>query len=60
MIGDSTVGKTSLINRIRTGTFKSDPFPTIGIDFQVKIIIINCFNVDIIIMILIYSKDRTS
>ncbi|KAH7636887.1 hypothetical protein HUG17_7093 [Dermatophagoides farinae] len=34
MIGDSTVGKTSLINRIRTGTFKSDPFPTIGIDFQ--------------------------
>lgn len=36
MIGDSNVGKTSIINRIRTGIFQSDPCPTIGIDFQVK------------------------
>lgn len=37
MIGDSTVGKTSLIYYLFNGTFQSKPFPTIGIDFQVSL-----------------------
>lgn len=34
LIGDSTVGKTSLIYRIKNDSFPKIAYPTIGIDFQ--------------------------
>lgn len=58
MIGDSTVGKTSLINRIRNGIFQSDPCPTIGIDFQVNIL--KNFPILKLSLIQIHSIDSTS
>lgn len=36
LIGDGGVGKTTLINRYITGTFKEDFKMTIGVDFYSK------------------------
>ena len=36
VIGDSTVGKTSLLERLRDGTFNEHHSCTIGVDFIVK------------------------
>ena len=36
IIGDSTVGKTSLLTRYTTGNFKEEYLPTIGIDYYIK------------------------
>lgn len=38
MIGDSNVGKTSLLERFADGNFRSDVVNTIGVDFRVKTI----------------------
>ena len=40
-IGDSYVGKTSILNRIVNGTFSEEYQATIGLDFQSKNITIN-------------------
>ena len=41
VIGDSDVGKTSLIFRFADGSFKSQYVPTVGIDFKSKTIVWN-------------------
>ena len=38
MLGDSSVGKTSLVNRYYTGQFNPDTMSTIGLDFRIKTI----------------------
>ena len=38
IIGDSTVGKSSLANRFAHGVFNSQYTATIGVDFQVAIV----------------------
>ena len=40
ILGDSSVGKTTLVNRYLTGLFK-DPSKTLGADFHIKYIDIN-------------------
>ena len=40
-IGDSSVGKTSLLLRFSDNRFPEDHMPTIGIDFKIKIINLN-------------------
>ena len=41
VLGESSVGKTSIINKFINGKFNEDCQPTIGIDFISK-----CFNVE--------------
>ena len=41
IIGDSDVGKTSLIFRFADGSFQSQYVPTVGIDFKNKTIVSN-------------------
>lgn len=38
IIGDSAVGKTSLLTRFTSGLYKSSHTATIGVDFKSKII----------------------
>jgi len=38
VIGDSTVGKSSLLQQFIKGQFNQDPDPTIGVDFHIKTI----------------------
>jgi len=38
IIGDSTVGKSSLINRFVDGNFLTSLTSTIGVDFKVKLV----------------------
>ena len=38
LIGDTAVGKTSLLVRFADNKFSSDHMPTIGIDFKIKMI----------------------
>ena len=40
-IGDSSVGKTSMLLRFSENRFPEDHMPTIGIDFKIKIMLIN-------------------
>ena len=41
LIGDSSVGKTSIVTRYSDGTFNDSFISTVGIDFKVKMIEIN-------------------
>ena len=41
VIGDSDVGKTSLVFRFVDGSFRSQYVPTVGIDFRNKTIVWN-------------------
>ena len=45
LIGDSTVGKTSLIQRYANGIFKEEYLATVGIDYYTKQEMINNINV---------------
>lgn len=45
MVGDSEVGKTSLITRFTDEVFKAEHIATIGIDFRVKTLVIDGKNV---------------
>jgi GTPase SAR1 family protein len=36
MIGDSSVGKTSLFKKFIDGTFPTDVISSVGVDFRVK------------------------
>ena len=50
LIGDSSVGKTSLIQRYVNGIFKDEKdvyLPTVGLDFYTKYEIINNMNVEV-------------
>ena len=38
MVGDSAVGKSSLLNRFTSGNFNDEQASTIGVDFKVKIL----------------------
>ncbi|CAF0883784.1 unnamed protein product [Rotaria sordida] len=38
VVGDSTVGKSSLLRNFCEGVFSQDPDPTVGVDFNVRII----------------------
>ena len=38
LIGDSSVGKTSLLMRFSENRFPEQHMPTIGIDFKIKIV----------------------
>ncbi|CAF4156434.1 unnamed protein product [Rotaria magnacalcarata] len=38
VVGDSTVGKSSLLRKFCDGVFSQDPDPTVGVDFNVRII----------------------
>ncbi|CAF4993659.1 unnamed protein product [Rotaria sp. Silwood1] len=38
VVGDSTVGKSSLLRSFCDGVFSQDPDPTVGVDFNVRII----------------------
>ena len=40
-IGDSSVGKTSMLLRFAEQRFPEDHMPTIGIDFKIKIVMLN-------------------
>jgi len=41
LLGDENVGKTSLARRYCEGKFEQSPVPTIGVDFQTKIMQLN-------------------
>ena len=41
VIGDSSVGKTSLITRYTNGTFKEEYLATVGLDYYSKVEAIN-------------------
>ena len=45
LIGDSSVGKTSLIQRYANGIFKEEYLATVGLDFYTKQEAINNINV---------------
>ncbi len=45
--GDAAVGKTSFINRITKGVFLSNLSSTLGVDFQVKTILVDDRNIAI-------------
>ena len=47
LIGDSSVGKTCLIQRYVNGTFKDDYILTVGLDYHTKLEIINNLNVSV-------------
>jgi len=38
VVGDSTVGKSSLLRNFCDGVFSNDPDPTVGVDFNVRIV----------------------
>jgi len=38
VVGDSTVGKSSLLRSFCDGVFSQDPDPTVGVDFNVRIV----------------------
>ncbi|CAF5211923.1 unnamed protein product, partial [Rotaria magnacalcarata] len=38
VVGDSTVGKSSLLRTFCDGIFSLDPDPTVGVDFHVRIV----------------------
>ena len=41
LIGDSNVGKTCLLMRFSEDRFVADHMPTIGIDFKIKMMVVN-------------------
>ena len=49
LIGDESVGKTSIINKFKRDKFSEKYEPTLGLDFQTKNITINNFNVKLLL-----------
>ncbi|KAH0787994.1 small GTP-binding protein [Histomonas meleagridis] len=49
LIGNTSVGKTSLINRLCEDTFVDNKTPTIGVDYQTKVL--NIRNTDVVLQI---------
>jgi GTPase SAR1 family protein len=44
-IGDSSVGKTSILHQFKDGTFDYNYISTLGVDFKIKTIVVNGKNV---------------
>lgn len=41
LIGDSTVGKSSLLRRFTEGQFIENSDPTVGVDFHVRVVMLS-------------------
>ena len=50
LVGDSSVGKTSLLLKYLGGGFEENYMSTIGVDFKIKSIVVNNYNVNLKIM----------
>lgn len=42
LIGDSTVGKSSLLRQFTEGQFIENSDPTVGVDFHVRVVMLSC------------------
>lgn len=42
LIGDSTVGKSSLLRQFTEGQFIENSDPTVGVDFHVRVVMLTC------------------
>lgn len=42
LIGDSTVGKSSLLRQFTEGQFIETSDPTVGVDFHVRVVMLSC------------------
>ena len=47
LIGDAGIGKTSLVQRFKTGSFSEKHGNTIGVDFTMKTLIIDGYTVKV-------------
>ena len=45
LIGDSTVGKSSLLRQFTEGQFIENSDPTVGVDFHVRVVMLSCKSV---------------
>ena len=60
IIGESGVGKSSLLLRFTDDAFDPEQAATIGVDFKVKTININASKVIVIYLLLVMKTDLTT
>lgn len=50
LLGDSNVGKTSIISRLTTGDFRIRMVQTVGVDYKVKKVNLDGENIQVILL----------
>lgn len=61
LIGDSTVGKSSLLRQFTEGQFIENSDPTVGVDFHVRVVMLTCeFSTILLNVCHVACQQRTS